>query len=91
MSRLKSISAGFADILGNFIAGLRVAVGGDGRERLADGTANIYFGPTTPKVANANWIKTVPGRGYFGGFRLYSPTQAYFDQTWKPDDIVKVK
>jgi hypothetical protein len=57
----------------------------------ADGTADIYFGPTAPKVANANWIKTVTGRGFFGGFRLYSPTQAYFDQTWKPNDIVKVK
>ena len=56
-----------------------------------DGSADIFFGPTAPKVANANWIKTIPGRGFFGGYRLYSPTQAYFDKTWKPDDIVKVK
>lgn len=56
-----------------------------------DGSADIYFGPTAPKVANANWIKTIPGRGFFGGFRLYGPTQAYFDKVWKPDDIVKVK
>jgi hypothetical protein len=56
-----------------------------------DGSADIYFGPTAPKVANANWIKTVPGRGWCGGFRLYAPTQAFFDKTWKPDDIVKVK
>jgi hypothetical protein len=57
----------------------------------ADGSSDIWFGPTTPKAANANWIKTVPGRGYFNILRLYGPTQAYFDQTWKPDDIVKVK
>jgi hypothetical protein len=57
----------------------------------ADGSADLYFGPTAPKVANANWIKTVPGRGWFGGMRLYAPTQAFFDKTWKPDDIVKVK
>ena len=57
----------------------------------ADGSADIYFGPTAPKAASANWIKTVPGKGYMPGIRLYSPTQAYFDKTWKPDDIVKVK
>jgi hypothetical protein len=57
----------------------------------ADGSSDIYFGPTAPKAANANWIKTVPGRGYFAGVRLYAPTQAFFDKQWKPDDIVKVK
>jgi hypothetical protein len=57
----------------------------------ADGSADIYFGPTAPKAANANWIKTVPGKGYMPGIRLYSPTQAFFDKAWRPDDIVKVK
>jgi len=57
----------------------------------ADGSADLYFGPTAPKDANANWIKTVPGRGWFGAMRLYAPTHAFFDKTWKPDDIVKVK
>jgi hypothetical protein len=57
----------------------------------ADGSADLYFGPTAPKEANANWIKTVPGRGWFGAMRLYAPTNAFFDKTWKPDDIVKVK
>ncbi len=55
-----------------------------------DGTADIYFGPQAPEDTSANWIKTVPGRGYMIGMRLYSPTQAFFDQTWKPDDVVKV-
>jgi len=57
----------------------------------ADGSADIWFGPTAPKAANANWIKTVPGRGWFGGIRLYGPTQVFYDKTWTPDDIVKVK
>jgi len=55
----------------------------------ADGSADIYFGPTVPKDASANWIKTVPGRGWFGGIRLYGPTQAFYDKQWKPDDIMK--
>jgi hypothetical protein len=56
----------------------------------ADGSADVYLGPTAPKGA-ANWIRTVPGRGYFGLMRLYGPTQVFFDQTWKPSDIDKVK
>lgn len=55
-----------------------------------DGSADVYFGPETPNDQAANWIKTVPGRGYFVGMRLYSPTQAFFDQSWKPDNIVKM-
>jgi len=55
-----------------------------------DGSSDIWFGPTAPKAANANWIKTVPSRGYFAGIRLYAPTQTFYDKQWKPDDIVKV-
>jgi hypothetical protein len=40
----------------------------------ADVSADISFGPTAPKDPNANWIKTIPGRGFFGGFRFYGPT-----------------
>ncbi|MFV0932759.1 DUF1254 domain-containing protein [Pseudomonas jessenii] len=57
----------------------------------ADGSADIWFGPTPPKAANANWIKTVPGRGYFASLRLFGPTQTFFNKEWKPDDIVKVQ
>ncbi|MGR9346254.1 DUF1254 domain-containing protein [Rhizobium leguminosarum] len=57
----------------------------------ADGSSDIWFGPTVPKDANANWIRTVPGHGYFVGIRLYAPTQPFFDKQWKPDDIVKAK
>jgi len=55
-----------------------------------DGSADIYFGPEAPKDTNANWIKTVPGKGWFAGVRFYSPTKAFFDQSWKPANIEKV-
>jgi len=29
----------------------------------------------------------VPGKGWFMLFRLYSPTEAFFDQTWRPGDF----
>jgi hypothetical protein len=56
-----------------------------------DGSTDMYFGPEAPKDANANWIKTVPGRGWFSAMRFYSPTQAFFDQSWKPGNIERVK
>lgn len=44
----------------------------------ADGSVDLYFGPTKPQSANANWIKTNEGRGWFPYFRFYGPTKAYF-------------
>jgi hypothetical protein len=42
-----------------------------------------------PENGSANWIKTVPGRGWFAALRLYGPTQAFFDRAWTPGDITK--
>lgn len=55
----------------------------------ADGSIDIYFGPEKPEAA-ANWLRTVPGKSWFILLRLYGPDQPYFDNTWKPDDIVKL-
>jgi hypothetical protein len=56
----------------------------------ADGSVDVYFGPQAPSGKEKNWIKTVPGKGWFPYLRFYSPTEAFFDKTWKPDDIVEV-
>lgn len=53
-----------------------------------DGSLDLYFGPERPDGAPAsNWLRTVPGKGWFTLFRLYSPTEAFFDKTWKPNDF----
>lgn len=58
----------------------------------ADGSVDLYFGPTEPAgKPHSNWIKTIPGKGWFTYFRLYGPTQPYFDRTWVLPDIVRVK
>jgi hypothetical protein len=67
-----------------------IAANGNLRQN-PDGSADIYLGPTAPKDPNTNWIKTIPGRGFFGGFRFYGPTEAFFDKAWKPGDVEKVK
>ena len=44
-----------------------------------------------PERSENNRIKTVPGKGRFPYLRFYGPTQAFFEKTWKPDDIVAMK
>lgn len=55
-----------------------------------DGSVTFYIGPKKPDGA-ANWIKTVPGRGWFSLFRFYGPKQEFFDNKYKVGDFVKVK
>ena len=59
-------------------------------EMNADGTYDIYFGPTAPEGKESNWIQTLPAKGWSGIFRLYGPLEAHFDQTWKLNDIEKI-
>ena len=57
----------------------------------ADGSYDIYFGPQAPKGKEANWIQTVPGKGWFTILRIYSPLQPYFDKSWRIGEIELVK
>jgi hypothetical protein len=57
-----------------------------------DGSVDLYFGPGSQAgKPETNWIKTIPGKGWFTYFRLYGPTQPYFDRTWVLPDIEDVK
>jgi len=56
-----------------------------------DGSFDIFFGPKAPAGKEANWIQTVPNKGWFCLLRLYSPTEAWFDKTWRPGEIELVK
>lgn len=47
----------------------------------------LRFGPEQPAAGEEQWVKTIPGRGWFVYLRLYGPTEAAFDGTWRPDDI----
>ena len=52
----------------------------------ADGSVDVYFGPKAP-AHKANWIQTVPGKGWNTILRLYSPLEPWFDKTWRPGEI----
>ena len=62
----------------------------DAPARNADGGTDLFLGPTAPAGKEGNWLATVPGRGYFAVLRLYGPTEAALDLSWKPGDIEKV-
>jgi hypothetical protein len=58
----------------------------------ADGSIDLFFGPRKPaNVADSNWIQTDDGRDFLVALRLYGTGVEFFDQTWKPDDVVKLK
>lgn len=58
----------------------------------SDGSVDLWFGPEKPADAQpSNWIQTVGGRNFLVALRLYGTGVEFFDQTWKPDDVVKVK
>jgi hypothetical protein len=56
----------------------------------ADGSIDIYFGPEALGDGK-NWLRTLPDKGFFVILRIYGPTQAFFDKTWKPSDVEKVR
>jgi hypothetical protein len=56
-----------------------------------DGSIDLFFGPTLPEGApDSNWIQTVEGRNFLTAIRLYGTEIEFYDQTWKPDDVVKL-
>lgn len=58
----------------------------------SDGSIEIWFGPEKPQdVADNAFIQTIPGRNFLATVRLYGTEDAFYDQTWRPDDLVKVK
>lgn len=57
----------------------------------ADGSVDLYFGPKVPAAKEANWIATVPGKGWFPILRLYGPLEPWFDKSWRPGEVEAVK
>jgi len=56
-----------------------------------DTSVDVWFGPTAPKGHEANWVQTIPGKGWNVLLRLYGPLQPWFDKTWKPGEFELVR
>ena len=56
-----------------------------------DSSVDVYFGPEPPAGKAANWVQTIPGKGWFVALRLYGPLEPWFDETWQPGEIEMVR
>jgi len=52
-----------------------------------DGSVTLYFGPDVPAGNEANWVETIPGKGWFVLLRLYGPLEPWFEGTWQPGEF----
>jgi hypothetical protein len=52
-----------------------------------DTSVDVYFGPEPPAGKEANWVQTIPGKGWFTALRLYGPLEPWFDRSWRPAEI----
>jgi hypothetical protein len=59
-------------------------------QKNADGSIDVYFGPTAPAGKETNWVPTDPKRGFELMFRLYAPKKEFFDKVWVLPDVEKV-
>ena len=60
-------------------------------QKNVDGSVDLYFGPEAPEGYEKNWIKTIPGEGWFTLPRLYAPLEPILDKTWRWNDIERIE
>ncbi|MEY8099606.1 DUF1214 domain-containing protein [Falsihalocynthiibacter sp. S25ZX9] len=53
-----------------------------------DGSVDVYFAPKAPDGKEANWIPT--GEDWFILFRLYGPSEGWYESGWKLPDFEKL-
>ncbi|NOQ82768.1 MAG: DUF1214 domain-containing protein, partial [Myxococcales bacterium] len=58
-----------------------------GFKQNADGSYDVYFGPTAPTGKESNWLETIPGKSWFTILRMYGPLEPWIDKTWRPSEI----
>jgi hypothetical protein len=57
----------------------------------ADGSVDIFFGPTAPEGQESNWVPT-DSKGRFEVLaRFYGPAPALYDKSWKLPDVEEVR
>jgi hypothetical protein len=57
----------------------------------SDRSIDVYFGSEAPSGKQANWMHTVPKKGWFAHFRFYGLSEAFFDKSWALPDGQRVK
>jgi hypothetical protein len=52
----------------------------------SDGSVDLYFGPDAPKDFESNWLPTMGKKPYLW-FRIYAPSEAFWDKSFKLPDV----
>jgi len=58
-------------------------------QKNADGSIDIFFGPTAPVGKDANWVPTDPARKFELMARFYAPKPEFFEKKWILPDVEK--
>jgi len=53
----------------------------------ADGSVDLYIGPSGPNGFENNHMLTVEDEGWFVYFQLYGPLEPWFDKSWSLPDF----
>lgn len=59
-------------------------------QKNADGSIDVYFGPSSPPGKQSNWVPTDPKRGFELIVRLYGPDKTFFDKVWVLPDVERI-
>lgn len=62
-----------------------------GLQKNADGSCDVFFGPTPPSGRETNWVPTSSKGPFEVLFRFYGPEKPLFDKTWILPDIEAVQ
>jgi hypothetical protein len=55
-----------------------------------DGSVDLYIGAAAPEGMEPNFMQTTGDDGWFVYFRLYGPTEPFFDKTFSLPDFIRV-
>jgi hypothetical protein len=61
------------------------------KDKIGGQSVDLYFGPKAPEGKEGQWIKTIPGKGWFAYIRIYGPDTGAFNGSWKPGDFEEIK
>lgn len=75
---------------GTDIASISLDSSGDQLQYNDDGSVDLYIGAAAPAGMESNFMKTVGEDGWFVYFRLYAPTEPWFDKSFTLPDFEQI-
>jgi hypothetical protein len=87
----RGVQAFLSGLPGSSLVGMRAGLGQLGANNNTVAIFENLIGPTAPAGHEANWVQTIPGKGWNVLLRHYGPLQPWYDKTWRPGEIELTK